>query len=197
MKQTLLLTILFLASVSNNAQKLEIGGEIGLNFSQMEFNGRTSDRAGNLGALFVADFLISDNFSLVGKIGYVGKGGGNNLDENNTNFDANFNYLSLYISPRFYFLNRNKVHPYFHFSPSLSYLLSGNINGVDVNDDAEKLDFALQGGIGLKFDISENLIMDLNAGFEQGFSKVISVFPNQLHNRSFPYLGVGIRYKME
>ncbi|MFS4466202.1 outer membrane beta-barrel protein [Maribacter sp. 2210JD10-5] len=197
MKQTLLLTLLFLASISAKAQKIEIGGEIGLNFSQMEYNGRTSDRTGNLAALFIADFLISDNFSLAGKIGYIGKGGGDNLDESNTNFDANFGYLSLYVSPRLYFLNRNKIHPYFHFSPSLSYLLSGNVNGTDVKNDAEQLDFALQGGIGLKFDLSQNLIMDLNAGFEQGFSRVISVFPNQLHNRSFPYIGVGIRYVIE
>lgn len=194
MKGTLLSIILFLLPILTKAQKIEIGGEIGLNFSQMEYNGNTSEKIGNIGAFIVTDFIMSKNFSIAGKVGYIGKGGGNNLNASNTDFDANFNYLAIYISPRLYFLNRSKVHPYFHLSPSISYLLSADINGTDAKDDTENMDFALQGGIGMKFNLKENLIMDLTAGFEQGFNKVISIFPDQLHNRSLPYFGVGIRH---
>ncbi len=189
-----ILTAFFLLLTSYlYGQKIEIGGEVGLNISQLEYNGRTSGKVGNFAAFFTTDFLVSDSFSLLGKIGYISRGG-ENFNDDSIIVDFDFNYLSIYISPRFYFLNKGKIRPYVHFSPSLSYILSSNVNGTNIKDETESLDFAAQGGLGLKLDLKENLILDINAGFEQGFSKVVSFSSDQLHNRSFPYIGVGLRY---
>lgn len=194
-KSILITFLLFLASYTYS-QEIEIGGELGLNISQLEYNGRTSGKVGNLATFLTTDFLVSDNFSLAGKIGYISKGGGN-FNDDTIIIDFNFKYLSLYLSPRLYFLNRSRFHPYFHISPSLSYLLSGKVNGTNIKDETENLDFAAQGGIGIKLDLNENLILDINAGFEQGFSKVVSISLGQLHNRSLPYIGIGIRYSQK
>ncbi|WP_422083282.1 outer membrane beta-barrel protein [Ulvibacterium sp.] len=196
MKRTVLIITIHLLPLISSGQKIELGGEFGFHMSQLEYNGNTSERVGNLAAFFTMDFLFFKNFSLASKLGYISKGG-KNLNERNPNFKADFDYVSLYVSPRFYFLSKSKVHPYAHVSPSISYLLGADANGTDIKDDTENLDFGIQGGVGLKIDLKESLIMDFNAGFEQGFSRVISVQPDQFHNRLFPYIGIGIRHLLE
>ncbi len=193
MKQNIAVISLCLFSIISSSQVVDMGGEIGFNSAQMEYNGNTSEKTVHLAAFLTAEYKFTDKFSILGKLGYIGKGG-ENLNERNSNFDGNFNYLSLYLLPRLYFLNKNKVQPYFFMGPALSYLLSADVNGFDIKDDTNNIDFALQGGIGLKTDLSNSMILDLNVGFEQGFNRVISVAPDQLHNRSFPYIGLGIRY---
>jgi len=112
-------------------------------------------------------------------------------------FSASFNYLSFYISPRLYLSTIHPVRPYFHLGPSISLLISAKQNDLDLKDETEKTDFALQGGFGVKFMHNESFTIDLVAGFEQGFSKVISVFQQQVHNRVAPYIGFGVRYNLK
>ncbi|GAB4519120.1 MAG: hypothetical protein Tsb004_29970 [Allomuricauda sp.] len=137
------IAILFIVPLLSYAQKkIEIGGELGINVAQLEYHGTTSGSTSKIAAFFTSDFLISDNFSLLGKIGYSSKGG-NNLVYNNNSFSGNFNYLSFYASPRLYLSTINSVRPYFHLGPSMSFLLSAKQNDFDLKDETENMDFAL------------------------------------------------------
>jgi len=196
MKPILIITLLLLSFIGNS-QITEIGGELGLNSSQLAYDGNTSKKTINFAAFATAEYSLFKNFTVLGKLGYTAKGG-KSLTDNTIEFETNFNYISLYLTPRIYFLTKNKkVHPYFSFGPSLSYLLSAKANGTDVKNDTGDFDLGVQGGIGIKFNLKDNLLLDINGGLEQGFSKVISISPNKFQNRTFPYIGVGLRHLLK
>ncbi len=196
MKPIVIIALLLLLPFTSNSQVLEVGGELGLNSSQLAYEGNSSKKTINFAAFATSEFLIFKNFTVLGKLGYTAKGG-KGISSDNENFKTSFNYVSLYITPRIYFLTKNKkVHPYFSFGPSLSYLLSAKVNDNDI-DDAGNFDLGAQGGIGLKLNLKDNLLLDINGGLEQGFSKVITISPNQFQNRTFPYIGVGVRHLLK
>ena len=107
MKKIILSLILTSINVCTYSQKIELGGELGFSNAKYEYRLNNTEAKISLGVFITSEYSFNNSFSVASKVGYISKGG-NDLDFINQNFEAKFGYLSLYLSPRYYFLKREK-----------------------------------------------------------------------------------------
>ncbi|HLA56158.1 MAG TPA: porin family protein [Flavobacterium sp.] len=152
MKKTILLLVCVTAGFFANAQKdkreegIKIGIKGGLNVSNfaggdIEDNAiRTSIHAG-----FVAEFIVSDHFSVQPELLYSGQGFSN---QNPGNFSrAKFDYILLPVLAKYYVAKNLSIET----GPQLGFLLSAKNKTNDANDTVDeqsKVDFGLDLGLG-------------------------------------------------
>lgn len=148
-------------NLSTNAQDkgdVELGGQIGLNVSNVT-NGQdnaTSKVSFNVGAF--ADFYINDRWSIKPKVIYDRKGWADGYIgsiSNKTNYKVN--YITVPVTANYHFGGTRRW--YFNFGGYVGVLASAEDSeyGVDVKEFFKSTDFGLALGIGHKFPIADNV----------------------------------------
>ncbi|MGZ3753330.1 MAG: porin family protein [Mucilaginibacter sp.] len=167
-----------LAQTKNNA---EFGANIGYNTASVSYSGnnQSSNYTGGFNAGVSAEYYFSDRWGIKGKLIYDQKGWGNGYLTFNdgTEIDGvNFhvNYLTVPVMANWHFGRVRNW--YLNFGPYVGFLLNATEStnsGLPVKDAFNSTDFGLALGIGVKFQVSNNVKMFIEA---EGQSGVTSIF---------------------
>ena len=227
MKKTVLKTVLVVAFMTgittiSNAQ-FSIGGKIGMNLANIKGKDKPDDikmrMTMNFGA--VANYSLTDLFSLQAEINYEGKGfkikdyseSGDGWTEELKNLRFPFGYLTIPILAKATFGKSTKFFvnagPYFGFlmsakfkgdytftsltNPELNYSDSAN---EDMKDFYKGFDFGLVIGGGAIFPITDALDIMAEVRYNMGFSKIVDdTDPSNISN-SVIGINAGVIYKL-
>ena len=181
MKKVFLLCILIAIMTEMNAQDFNFGLRGGVNFASIggdDVSGIDSRTSFQFGA--IAEFPLSEKFSLQPELLYSGQGGiseqsvfveGVNV---NTETTLKLDYLSLPVFAKYYIVDNLS----FEAGPQVAFLLDaeadleasdGNNNvsdSVDLSDEVKGIDFGINFGFGYKLDNGLNF----SARYYQGIS---------------------------
>ena len=171
MKRLTVLLLMVFCATGLSAQNLEVGGSIGFNSANVNFDGdlepdsRTGIRAGG----FVA-IGLSEAFSVQPELLYSSKG--YEVSVLGTTATAKLNYLSLPILAKYKIIEKSGFQAYALAGPYVSFLISANDgDGNDISDNVTSLDIGAQGGLGFGYKAGPGeVILNVRAGF--GFSDI-------------------------
>jgi hypothetical protein len=129
--------------VNSYAQEIELGAKAGINISSI--SGDSSVNTGSLGRLnfgFMAEYHINEKFSfqpelLYSQQGYV-------FFENTIALD----YLNVPLLGKYYVTKGLSLEA----GPQIGFLLSADVEGEDVKDAFQSLDYGVTAGLGYKLD---------------------------------------------
>ena len=184
------LSVVALTAFSFTAQaQVSIIPKAGLTISNVAFKEEEEGQKSTTGFLVGAGFnfpLSEDGFfSIQPELLYIQKGFGGESTNNgiNSKTDNHFNYLELPLLAKISF-GSETVKGYVNAGPSIGYALNGklssggisvaykfgkepsNYNGSDIYVDANRLDFGLQFGGGVGFQVGPgSLLLDLRYGY--------------------------------
>lgn len=183
MKRAYLLFILIICMSEMKAQDFDFGLRGGVNFASIggdDISGIDSRTSFQFGA--IAEFPLSEKFSLQPELFYSGQGGeseeslfveGVNV---NTETTIKLDYLSFPVFAKYYIVDNLS----FEAGPQLSFLLDAEadqkatdgINTIsdttDISDDTKDIDFGLNFGFGYKLDNG----LSISARYYQGLTSL-------------------------
>jgi len=219
-KTVLIVVFAFGMTTFANAQ-FSIGGKIGMNLANVSGSDKPDDAKMKMRMAYgiVANYGISDMFSLLGEVNISGKGFGIK-DYTETNEGVRFEYenmrsantyLTIPILAKATFGNSTKFFalagPYFGFLMSAKfkgdYSISSDMypelnDSNSVNEDAKDayngFDFGLTVGGGAIFPITDALDITADVRYNMGFSNIADDDDTKLHN-SVIGINAGVVYK--
>ncbi len=200
MKKLLIAIIISVLSInvySQDTGDFELGGNLGVNFSNVGTQGETTDITTSFNVAASGEYYFSDRWGLKTKLIFDQKGWGNGffIDQlgRRSTSDYKMSYLTIPIMANWHFgSNRNW---YLNFGIYAGFLLDVQLTDVSTNEDLSEAfndaDFGLALGIGYKFEVSENAKLFIELDGQNGF-KTISKDSNSsvLNNRSALNFGV-------
>ncbi|MBD0831647.1 porin family protein [Aestuariibaculum sediminum] len=175
---------------------IRYGAKAGINLSGFHTgkSAFTDNVSFNIGGL--AELELSESFSLQAELLYNKKGGLisiRNTNEPTISIDAKLDYIDIPIQAKFEFIKNLS----FHFGPQIGFLIDSkgeieypqNNKGEEVEfTNTNTIDFALNGGLSLKF--NESLF--LQARYSYG---LIEIFKNDRYKNSVVSLSLGYFFK--
>lgn len=183
MKKLLLVTVItVLGLTTTNAQDIKFGAKAGLNFAFItgdNTNGFEPISDFHFGAM--AEWKISDKFSLQPEIMYSVQGTNTNVDSEG---EILLNYLNLPIMGKYYVAKGLSIEA----GPQIGFLLSTKGGSINYKDALKSTDFGVNFGVGYKLDNGLNF----SARYNLGLSNIIDVnsVPDKNRNGVFQ-LSVG------
>jgi len=150
------ITVLGLTSV--NAQEIKFGAKAGLNFAFITGD-NTADLTPNTDLHFgvMAEFKISNKFSLQPELVYSGQGAELNIASEGR---ISLNYLNLPIIGKYYVTEQLSLEA----GPQIGYLLSTNGGTLDYKDLLKPIDYGVNFGVGYKLENGLNFTARYNLG---------------------------------
>ena len=204
-----------------NAQ-FSLGAKVGMNMANVSGSDKPDDAKMKMRMAFgaVANYALSDLFSLQAEVNYDGKGFGikdySETSEGITfdyeNMRSANNYLTIPILAKATFGNSTRFFamagPYFGFLMSAKfkgdYSISSNMypelnESDDVNEDIKDsytgFDFGMTIGGGAIFPINDMLDFTADVRYNMGFSNIADDNDTKLHNSVFG-INAGVVYKL-
>lgn len=159
MKKLFLVTAIAVSVLSNvNAQDIKFGAKAGLNFAFITGD-NTEDLKPNTDFHFgvMAEFKISDKFSLQPELIYSGQGADINIESEGS---ITLNYLNLPLIGKYYFTEKLSLEA----GPQIGYLLSTKGGTLNYKDLLKPIDFGVNFGVGYKLDNGLNFSARYNLG---------------------------------
>ncbi len=181
MKLKLFLALALLNAVFVFAQEkgnFELGGNIGVNFSNIALSGNVDGETDSKIGLNLAasgEYYFNDRWGLKAKLIYDQKGWADSFVEDPRTFrvvegDMELNYLTIPVMANWHF--GKKRNWYLNFGLYTAFLLSAEVAGIDTKEGFENSDFGLALGIGVKFPISDKAKLFLEYDAQSGFSNI-------------------------
>ena len=180
----MLLLTAFIANAQSDKGDFELGGNIGLNFSNIAISGAnmpttsTSSRTSfNISA--TGEYYFSDRWGIKAKIIIDNKGWSDNFinifDDNGDvietkNGDTVLNYISVPVMANWHF--GKKRNWYLNFGLYYASLVNAEIAEIDVSESFNTSDAGLTFGIGVKFPISDKAKLFIEYDAQSGFSNI-------------------------
>ncbi|MCL5128916.1 porin family protein [Algibacter sp. L4_22] len=159
MKKLLLvtaITILGLAQV--NAQDVQFGAKLGLNFASVTGDVNSSfDPVTSFNYGLVAEVPLSRNFSFQPEVLYSGQGFSFDSDESSL---VQLDYLTVPLMGKYYLTKGLSLEA----GPQVGFLVSAKQDDVNLKDNYKGLDFGVNFGVGYKFDSGLNFAARYNVG---------------------------------
>lgn len=209
LKSKLLFTIFFvLFYVSAINAQLSIGLKGGINFGNMKMSNlipgvQTSPKSGVAIGGFI-EYEFSNIFASLLEIRYVQKGieGKINIPDYISEAKYYFNYLEfpLYFTFK---IDDHALKPFLIGGINLGYLLSANVEGTtngekvsyDRIDEYEKVDLAVDFGIGLEYLISTDLSYLFSLNYSYGLTDILK-WPDDTNYHRGILLLIGAKFKL-
>ncbi len=156
-----------LLSKAQEKGDIELGGQFGLNISNVTNVDYSSDSKVSFNTGAFADFYINDRWSIKPKVIYDRKGWSEDI------IDFKLNYITIPITANYHFGRTRRW--YFNFGAYVGFLLSAEdtLFGIDFKDAFNSSDLGLSYGIGYKHPLSDNLKLFIEY---EGQSGVIDIF---------------------
>ncbi len=172
MKKLLTLPLFILCFSITKAQdsKFEIGPEVGANFSSYAFSDGDFDDKSltriSFGAIAKVNF--SENWSLIGKLKYDGKGS----KANDSSFEEKLNYVTLPVMAEWRFGSGN-LKGFLNFGLYAGFLTSAKTEFEDgeelnIKDSVKSTDFGGAYGIGVIYKLKDNMNLIFGIGGQTG-----------------------------
>lgn len=150
MKKTFLVIVLLLTmSVQMQAQLLQIGAKVGLNYANFSGADIQTDAITSYHAGLIAEIKLLDKFAIQPELLYSTQGA--SYDNAGQEFKNELGYISIPILAKIYLSKSFSL----ELGPQASFLLSEK-NNFDAND-ANTFDFAVDAG--LSFKITKNIFL--------------------------------------
>lgn len=150
MKKTILITVLLLAiSFNAQAQLLQIGAKVGLNYANFSGTDIQTDAITSYHGGLVAEIKLLDKFAIQPELLYTTQGA--SYDKAGTEFKNELGYIAIPVLAKIYLSKSFSL----ELGPQASFLLSEK-NNFDAND-SNTFDFAVDAGLSLK--ITKNIFI--------------------------------------
>ena len=166
MKKIALTAIIAVLGLLNvNAQKVEFGAKVGVNFSSIRGDNSSKMEpvtAFNFG--IVSEIPISEKFSFQPELLYSGKGFSIGDDV------VSLNYLDIPLMGKYYLTKGFSVEA----GPQIGFLLSAKRESLDVKESYNTVDFGMNLGIGYKLQNGLNFGVRYNLGLSD-FNNIIDL----------------------
>lgn len=159
MKKIVSITVItVLTIVSINAQDVKFGAKTGLNFAFITGdNSEDLDPNTDFHLGVMAEFKISDKFSLQPELIYSGQGAELNVASEGR---ISLNYLNLPLIGKYYVTKQLSLEA----GPQIGYLLSTKGGTLDYKDLLKPIDYGVNFGVGYKLDNGLNFGARYNLG---------------------------------
>jgi len=143
MKKLLLSAVAVMAfGVAAQAQEMSFGAKAGLNLANMTGDAETAGSRTGFHVGAVAEFKLSDKFSIQPELLYSMQGAKNEfLGEE---YDLKLDYINLPIMAKFYVMEGLSLEA----GPQVGFLMSAKADDEDVKDGYKSVDFGINGGVG-------------------------------------------------
>jgi len=166
MKKIVSITVItVLTIVSINAQDVKFGAKTGLNFAFITGdNSEDLDPNTDFHLGVMAEFKISDKFSLQPELIYSGQGADTNIDSEGT---IELNYLNIPLIAKYYVAERLSLEA----GPQIGFLLSSKGGSIKYKDFLKSIDFGANIGVGYKLENGLNF----GARYNLGLSNILNV----------------------
>jgi len=182
----LILSGIYSAASAQTRNTAEFGANIGYNAANVSYSGsgQSSDYTSGFNAGVSMEYYFSDRWGIKGKLTYDQKGWGNgylSFDDGTEIDGVNFhlNYLTIPVMANWHFGRTRNW--YLNFGPYVGVLLNtteSSNSGVDLKDAFNTTDFGLALGIGVKFPVSNNVKMFIEADGQSGFTDIFKDNPD-------------------
>ena len=167
MKKVVFATViaLVLSLVTVHAQEVKFGAKAGLNFAFVTGdNTKDFDPTTNFHVGLMAEFKISNKFSLQPELIYSGQGADTNIDSEGS---IGLNYLNIPLIGKYYVTERLSLEA----GPQIGFLLSSKGGSINYKDFLKSTDFGANIGVGYKLDNGLNF----GARYNLGLTNIIDV----------------------
>ena len=175
---TLLLAAgIYTATFAQTNNQVEFGANIGYNVANVQSGNISNNdyRSGfNLGVS--GDYFFSDRWSIKAKLIYDQKGWANGFisadGSGDVATDYKLNYLTIPVMANWHFGRTRNW--YLNFGPYVGILLSGKETslGTDLKPYLNSTDFGLAAGIGVKFPVTDNAKLFIEADGQSGVTDI-------------------------
>ncbi len=153
-----------------NAQDINFGVKAGVNFAslnggELDYNSRTSFHVGG-----VAEFKLSDKFSLQPELVYSAQGAkrSDNMEGTDVDYTLKLDYLNIPVMAKFYVAEGLSLEAGPQMGIKLAAEAKAEANGMseteDFKDEVESIDFGLNFGAGYKLENGLNFGLRYNLG---------------------------------
>jgi opacity protein-like surface antigen len=150
MKKTILFTALLLVlSINTQAQLLQIGAKVGLNYANFSGTDIQTDAITSYHAGLIAEIKLLEKFAIQPELLYSTQGA--SYDNAGEEFKNELGYIAIPLLAKVYLSKSFSL----ELGPQASFLLSER-NNFDVND-ANTFDFAVDAG--LSFKVTKNIFL--------------------------------------
>lgn len=150
MKKTILITALLLVlSINTQAQLLQIGAKVGLNYANFSGTDIQTDAITSYHAGLIAEIKLLDKFAIQPELLYSTQGA--SYDNAGEEFKNELGYIAIPVLAKIYLSKSFSL----ELGPQASFLLSEK-NNFNAND-ANTFDFAVDAG--LSFKITKNIFV--------------------------------------
>ncbi len=191
MRKTFKLTVLLLmiCGITKAQSELEFGVKGGANFTGFHTGSSTfsSEFGINLGG--IAEYSISDKFSLQAELLFNQKAGTFTVKDNSNivlgNVESKLGYIDIPILAKIYLGDKFS----FEVGPQIGFNVSEKteFNGSEVDTEIKTLDTAIVGGFGFQFDKG----LFIQARYAYGLSEI---FENERYKNSVISLSLGYKF---
>ncbi len=177
----------------SNAQDkgdIELGGQVGLNVSNVTSSDESTDSKVSFNVGAFADFYINDRWSIKPKVIYDRKGWSNDYlyiptDDGYYDYyktDVKLNYVTIPVTANYHFGGTRRW--YFNFGAYVGFLVSAEDSefGIDLKDGFNSTDFGLAYGIGHKFPIGENVKLFIEYEGQAGLTNIFEESSTTVRN---------------
>ncbi len=197
------LLLSFITIQAQDKGDIEIGGNIGLNGSNIAVNGNETGQTDTRTSFNIAatgEYYFSDRWGIKTKLIYDQKGWGNSFAVNEitgerSTGDAILNYISIPAMANWHF--GKKRNWYLNFGLYAAFLTKAEIASIDTKEAYNTTDFGLALGIGVKFPISEKAKIFLEYDGQSGFSNIIkTTFDNSSARNGRSSLNLGVLFTL-
>lgn len=166
MKKLLLVAVITVIGFTNgNAQEIKFGVKAGLNLAFItgdnteDFTPNTDFHVG-----VMAEWKVSDKFSLQPELIYSGQGADTNIDSEGR---VALNYLNIPLIGKYYVTERLSLEA----GPQIGFLLSSKGGSINYKDFLKSTDFGANIGVGYKLDNGLNF----GARYNLGLTNILDV----------------------
>lgn len=178
-----------LSTLSMAQSELTFGVKGGANFTGFHTGSSTftSEFGINIGG--IAEYPISDRFSVQAELLFNQKAGGYSIKDNSNfflgNVDLKLGYIDIPILAKVYLGNKFS----FEVGPQIGFNISEKteFNGAEVESEVKTLDTAIVGGFGYQFDQG----LFIQARYAYGLSEILE---NERYKNSVISLSLGYKF---
>ena len=162
MKKILLTAFAVAAFGVTQAQEMSFGAKAGLNIANLGADAETDGSLVGFHVGGVAEFPISENFSIQPELLYSMQGAKVVfVDEFDVmEADLKLSYINVPIMAKYYVMEGLSL----EVGPQIGFLMSAKVDDEDVKDGYKSIDFGLNGGVGYKTEMGLFFQARYNAG---------------------------------
>ncbi len=177
----------------------EFGANIGFNANTVSFGGtgQSSDYIVGFNAGISLEYYLSDEWGIKVKMTYDQKGWGNGfliLEDDSRIDGVNFhlNYLTIPVMANWHFGRTRNW--YVNLGPYVGVLLNStdsSNSGQNIKDAFNTTDFGLALGVGVKFPVSNNIKMFIEADGQSGVTNIFKYSPDGAFQNARSSINIG------